>query len=113
MACSSASPSARADPFIVSAGDLVYLWSDPGDREPETVFIYHLDTEMWTREVSKEAHPLAELCNGSCTVSGQCLYLYCGFDRGSGYDGGSGFDGGLYCGDLCELNIKNWTWRGL
>ena len=99
MASSSAPPSARASPFIASAGELIYLWGGQGDREPETVFIYRHDTETWTREVTKELHPPARLRNGGCTISGQCLFLY------------GGFDGGSYCGDLYELNIKNWTWR--
>ena len=96
----SAPPSARAWPFIVSAGNLVYLWGGKGDREPETVFIYHHDTETWTREVTEGPHPPAGLHNGGCTKSGQCLYLYGGYVvRGSCH------------GDLYQLNINNWTWR--
>ena len=98
MASSSAPPSARAWPFIVSAGNLVYLWGGK-DKEPETVFIYRHDTETWTREVTKGPHPPAGLCNGGCNISGQCLYLY------------GGYDGRLQHGDLYELNIKSWMWR--
>ena len=99
MTSSSAAPSARTDPFIASAGELVYLWGGYGDREPEKVFIYRHDTETWTREVTKGPHPPAGLNNGCCTISGQCLYLY------------GGYDGRSYHDDLYELNIKNWTWR--
>ena len=99
MASSCAPPSARADQFIASAGELVYLWGGYGDRHPETVFIYRHDTETWTREVTKGPHPPAGLFNGGCTISGQCLYLY------------GGYAGGSWHGDLYELNIKNWTWR--
>ena len=101
MASSSggAAPSARTDPFITSAGELVYLWGGEGD-EPETVFLYRHDTETWTRKVTKGPHPPAGLSNGGCTISGQCLYLY-----------GGGVVGGSWHGDLYELNIKNWTWR--
>ena len=99
MASSSAAPSARTDPFIASAGELVYLWGGYGDLEPEKVFIYRHDTETWTREVTKGPHPPAGLSNGGCTISGQCLYLY----------GGNG--GRWWHGDFYELNIKSWTWR--
>ena len=99
MASSSAPPSAIALPFIVSAGNLVYLWGGQGDNEPEKVFLYRRDTETWTREVTKGPHPPAGLHNGGCTISGQCLYLF------------GGYDGRSYHGDLYELNIKNWTWR--
>ena len=95
-------PSARRWPFRASSDKHVYLWGGKGDREPETVFIYRHDTKTWTREVTKGPHPPAGLRGGGCTVSGQCLYLYGGYD---------GYDGGSYHGDLYELNIKNWTWR--
>ena len=99
MASSGAPQSARRNPFIASAGELVYLWGGAGDKEPETVFIYRHDTETWTREVTKGPHPPAGLSNGGCTISGQCLYLY------------GGLDGRSLHGDLYELNIKSWTWR--
>ena len=99
MASSSALPSARGSPFVASAGKLVYLWGGQGDREPETVFIYRHDTETWTRKVTKGPHPHHGLNNGGCTISGQCLYVY------------GGYDGRSYHGDLYELNIKNWRWR--
>ena len=99
MTSSSAPPSARSSPFVASAGELVYLWGGAGDTEPETVFIYRHDTETWTREVTKGPHPPAGLRSGGCTLSGQCLYLY------------GGYDGRSWNGDLYELNIKNCTWR--
>ena len=96
---SSTQPSARRDPFIASAGKLVYLWGGLEDTEPETVFIYRHGTETWTREVTEGPHPPAGLHDGGCTISGQCLYLY------------GGEAGRRSHGDLYELNIKNWTWR--
>ena len=99
MASSGVPPCARRNPFIASAGELVYLWGGKGDNEPETVFVYRHDTETWTREVTKGPHPPAGLRKGGCTLSGQCLYLY------------GGYAGGSYYGDLYELNFKNWTWR--
>ena len=98
MATSGAPPSARGSPFVVSAGELAYLWGGR-DTEPETVFTYRHDTETWTRDVTKGPHPPAGLNNGGWTISGQCLYLY------GGYAGGSRHD------NLYELNMKNWTWR--
>ena len=95
----SASPSARAAPFIASAGKLVYLWGGHRDTEPETVFIYRHDTETWMRQLTKGPHPPTGLYNGGCTILGNCLYIYGGIVEGSGY------------GDLCELNTKTWTWR--
>ena len=99
MASSSASLSARGNPFIASLGKLVYLWGGRGDTEPETVFVYCHDTETWTRKVTKEQHPPSGLSNGGCTISGQFLYLY------------GGHDGRSYHGCLYELDTKNWTWR--
>ena len=100
MAFSSTPPSIRRVlPFIASAGELVYLWGGKGDTEPESVFIFRRDTETWTREVTKGPHPPAGLRNGGCTISGQCLYLY------------GGYDGVSDQGDLYQLNIENWTWR--
>ena len=99
MASSGAPPCARINSFIVSAGELVYLWGGHGDNEPENVFIYRHDTETWTSEVTKGPHPPAGLRGGGYTISGQCLYLYGGNDRR------------VYHGDLYELDIKNLTWR--
>ena len=99
MASSSALPSARGSPFVASAGELVYFWGGRGDNEPEKVFIYRHDAETWTKEATRGPHPLTGLCNGGCTISGQCLYLYGGWDGISPH------------GDLYELTIKNWMWR--
>ena len=98
---SRAQPSARGNPFIASVGELDYMWGGAGDRAPETVDVYNHDTETWTREYTKGPHPPTELCNGGCTISGQCLYVYGGAV-------GLSYHGGLY-----ELNIKSWTWRKL
>ena len=99
MASSSTPPPARKDPFIASVGELVYLWGGAGDTEPDTVFIFSHGTETWTKQLTQGLHPPAELRNGGCTISGQSLYLY------------GGYNGRSYHGDLYELNIKNWTWR--
>ena len=99
MASFRAPPPARRNSFVASAGELVYLWGGVGDNEPEKVFIYRHDTETWTREVTKGPHPPAGLHGGGCTISGQCLYLY------------GGYDGRSYRDDLYELDIMNLTWR--
>ena len=94
-------PSARAFPFITSAGGLTYLWGGFQDTEPEAVFIYHHDTEKWTRRRTSGPHPPAGLGNGGCAESGHSLYFF----------GGS--DGKNYYGDLYELNMQTWQWRKL
>ena len=101
MASNSTSPSARAYPFIASAGNLVYLWSGLGDTDPETVFLFHRDTETWARQRTRGPHPPTGLRNGGCCISGQHLYIY------------GGWDGESYHGVLYELNTNSWTWRKL
>ena len=98
---SDAPPSARARPFKASAGDLVYLWGGVGDTEPETVFLFHLDTKTWARQRTRGRHPPVGLRNGGCCISGQHLYIYGGWDGQSRY------------GTLYELNTNLWTWRKL
>ena len=97
----SSSPSASCWPFIASAGNLVHLWGGLGDTEPETVFLFHRDTETWARQRTRGPHPPAGLHNGGCCISGQHLYTY----------GGS--VGGSLHGVLYELNTNSWTWRKL
>ena len=92
-------PSARVCPFVASAGDLTYLWGGEGDTEPDAVFMYHHDTETWTRRHSSGPHPPAGLRNGDCAMLGHNLYLYGGYKNGSN------------CGDLYELNTQTWQWR--
>ena len=99
---SAALPSARVDPFIASAGDLAYLWGGEGDSEPEAVFIYHHDTETWTRRLTNGPHPPAGLSNGGCGLWNHNLYVYGGSDKN-----------GCYSGNLYELNIQTWQWRKL
>ena len=94
-------PSARGYPFITSAGGLTYLWGGIEDTEPEVVFIYHHDTEKWTRRRTIGPHPSAGLGNGGCAVSGHNLYLF------------GGRDGNIDCGDLYELNTQTWQWSKL
>ena len=101
MASSNNSPSARAVPFIASAGNLVYLWGGRGDTEPEAVFLFHRDTKAWARQRTRGPHPPAGLHYGGCCISGQHLYIYGGRDVVSRH-------GGLY-----ELNTNSWTWRQL
>ena len=93
-------PSARFRPFIASADDLTYLWGGSGDTEPEAVFVYHHDTETWTRRLTSGPHPPAGLHNGGCAMSGHNLYLYGGYDINLSD-----------CGDLYELNTQTWQWR--
>ena len=93
-------PSERSFPFIASAGDLMYLWGGEGDTEPEAVFIYHHDTETWTRRLTSGPHPPSGLRDGGCAMSGHNLYLYGGYDKSQ-----SNF------GDLYELNTQTWQWR--
>ena len=99
-ASADAVPSARSYPFIASAGDLTYLWGGGGDTEPEAVFIYHHDTETWTRMHTSGPHPPAGLRNGGCAMSGHNFYLYGGYDNN-----------GSNCGDLYELITQSWQWR--
>ena len=99
MASCNNSPSARASPFIASAGNLVYLWGGHGDTEPETVFLFRRDAKTWARQHTRGPHPLAGLCNGGCCISGQYLYIYGGLCEGSLH------------GVLHELNTNSWAWR--
>ena len=93
-------PSTRFSPFVASAGDLTYLWGGSRDTEPKAVFIYHHDTETWTRRHTSGPHPPAGLRNGGCAVSGHNIYIYGGLDKNR-----------LNCGDLYELNTQTWQWR--
>ena len=95
-------PSARAWPFVVSAGDPAYMWGGLGDTEPDAVHVYHLSTETWTRCHSRGPHPPTGLHNGGCTLSGGHLYLY------GGFDGKAKQRGVLY-----GLDVETWTWRTL
>ena len=99
-ASADAVPSARFFPFVASASDLTYLWGGDGDTDPEAVFIYHHDTETWTRRHTSGPHPSAGLREGGCAMSGHNLYLYGGYDKNK-----------LNCGDLYELNTQTWQWR--
>ena len=101
MASSNNSLSARASPFIASAGNLVYLWGGWRDTEPEAVFLFDRDTKTWERQCTRGPHPPAGLHNGGCCISSQHLYIYGGRDEES-------YHGGLY-----ELNTNSWTWRHL
>ena len=101
MASTDSLPSARVYPFIASSSNLVYLWGGEGDTEPETVFLFHQNTETWARQRTRGPHPPAGLCNGGCCISGQHLYIY------------GGWDGESRHGVLYELNTNSWTWRKL
>ena len=91
--------SARILPFVTSTVDRVYLWSGQGDTESKTVFIYSHEIESWTKQPTEGPHPPTGLCDGGCTLSEQCLYLYGGYGESSCHD------------DLNELNTKTWKWR--
>ena len=56
------SPSPSISSFLASATDRLYLWGGYGDAEPNTVYIYSVNTETWMREFTKEPHPPAGLC---------------------------------------------------
>ena len=97
----SASPSARSSPFVGSMGNLVYLWGGLVDTEPESVFLFHRDTESWARRRTRGPHPPAGLSGRGGCISGQHLYIY------------GGWDGESQHGVLYELNTNSWTWRKL
>ena len=94
-------PSPRSSSFVASIKDRLYLWGGSGDTEPNTVHIYSVDTETWMREFTKGPHPPARLWNGGCSLAGQHIYLYGGYD-------GSSLSGSLY-----QLNTDNWSWSEL
>ena len=88
----------------------MYLWGgedtdgaiEPGRAiEPEAVFLFHRDTETWSRQRTRGPHPPAGLRNGGCCISGQHLYIY------------GGLTGESWNGVLYELNTNSWTWRKL
>ena len=79
----------------------MYLWGGAGDTEPETVFLFHRDTETWARQRTRGPHPPAGLRDGGCCISGQHLYIY------------GGWDGESRHGTLYELSTNSWTWRKL
>ena len=99
-ASAGAVPSARHCPFVASAGYLTYLWGGQRDTEPEAVFIYHHDSETWTRRLTSGPHPPAGLNSGGCAMSGHNIYLYGGYGKKQSN-----------CGDLYELNTQTWQWR--
>ena len=56
MASSGTPPSARGEPFIASAGELVYLWGGKGDNEPETQSSHTAMIQKHGREKSPKDH---------------------------------------------------------
>ena len=101
MASNNTYPSARAFPFVASAGNLVYLCGGHEETELKAVFLFRRDTKTWARQRTRGPHPPAGLHNGGCCISGQHLYIY------------GGWDGKSYHGVLYELNTNSWTWRKL
>ena len=95
------SPSPRSWSFLASAWDRLYLWGGYGDSEPSTVHIYSVNTETWMREFTKGPHPPAGLDNGGCSLAGQHIYLY------------GGYDGSSRSGSLYQMNTDNWSWSEL
>ena len=94
--------SARCWPFVASTRqDKLYLWGGEGDTEPETVYIYSVNTEKWMKEFTMGPHPPARPEDGGCCLVGQHLYIF----------GGSVC--GLYSGSLYQLNTNSLTWSEL
>ena len=100
-ATTGSSPSARKSSFVASAADRLYLWGGRGDTEPNTVHIYSVNTETWMREFTMGPHPPAGLRDGGCSLAGQHIYLY------------GGYDGSSRSGSLYQLNTDNWSWSEL
>ena len=92
------SPSPRSWSFLASAADRLYLWGGHGDAEPNTVHIYSVNTETWMREFTNSP---AGLRGGGCSVAGQHIYLY------------GGYDGSSRSGSLYQMNTDNWSWSEL
>ena len=95
------SPSPRSSSFLASATDRLYLWSGNEDAEPNTVYMYSVNTETWIREFTKGPHPPAGLYNGGCSLAGQHIYLYGGICVSS------------RSGSLYRMNTDNWNWSEL
>ena len=92
---------ARTNSFVASTEDKLYLWGGYTDAEPNAVHIYSVNTETWKNEITKGPHPRAGLKGGGCSIAGQHIYLYGGFDGSSRY------------GSLYQLNTDNWSWSEL
>ena len=101
MAASKLSSPARTNSFVASAEDKLYLWGGCEDAEPYAIYIYSVNTETWMKEITKGPHPCAGLFGGGCSIAGQHIYLY------------GGFDGSSWSGSLYQLNTDNWSWSEL
>ena len=95
------SPPARSNSFVASTEDKLYLWGGYKDAEPYAVYIYSVNSETWMREITKGPHPCAELRGGGCSIAGQHVYLY------------GGFDASFLYGSLYQMNTDNWSWSEL
>ena len=98
------SPSPRSRAFLNSTTDRLYLWGGHGGKtepKPNTVHIYSINTETWMSEFTKGPHPHAGLRDGGCSLAGQHIYLY------------GGYDGSSRSGSLYQLNTDNWSWSEL
>lgn len=94
------SPSPRSWPFIASNRDVVYLWGGRGDTEPEVIHLYEINSETWTKKLTKGPYPIAGLCGGACALAGRSLFLYGGLH-----------DSSSLSGTFYELNMADWTWK--
>ena len=94
-------PSPRASPFTAILQGSLVLWGGGGDSEPEGIFMFDVDTESWTKDITKGPHPQAELQRGGCAVEHERFYIY------------GGNSGSEYHGSLFELSTGDWTWREL
>ena len=103
MAASKLSSPARTNSFVASTENKLYLWGGFKNVEPSAVYIhvYSVNTETWMRDITKGPHPCAGLRGGGCSIAGQHIYLYGGYDGSSRY------------GSLYQMNIDNWSWSEL
>ena len=97
------SPARRTNSFVASTEDKLYLWGGYtyADAERYAVYIYNVNTETWMNEITKGPHPRAGLRGGGCSIAGQHIYHYGGFDGSSRYE------------SLYQLNTDNWSWSEL
>ena len=96
------SPPPGSFSFVASTRDTLFSWGGLGDGEPETVYTYSVNTEIWMKEFTKGPHPPAGLQKGGCTLAGQCIYLY-----------GGSYARSSFSGILYELNTNGSTWSKL
>ena len=92
---------ARFNSFVASTEDKLYLWGGYKDTGPFAVYVYSVNVETWMREITKGPRPCAGLRGGGCSIAGQHIYLY------------GGYDGSSHYGSLYQMNTDNWNWSEL